>query len=41
VGPVRSPAPPLPRLSAAEAGQFADDLNAAREELGRVEAGDP
>jgi len=31
----------LPRLSAAEAGQFADDLDAAREELARTEASDP
>jgi antitoxin (DNA-binding transcriptional repressor) of toxin-antitoxin stability system len=31
----------LPRLSAAEAGQFADDLDAARAELGRMEANDP
>ena len=30
----------LPRLSAAEAGQFADDLDAAREELARTEASD-
>jgi len=31
----------LPRLSAAEAGQFADDLDAARAELARTEANDP
>jgi len=31
----------LPRLSAAEAAQFADDLDAAREELARTEAHDP
>ena len=31
----------LPRLSAAEAGQFADDLDASREELARTEASDP
>jgi antitoxin (DNA-binding transcriptional repressor) of toxin-antitoxin stability system len=31
----------LPRLPAAEAGQFADDLDAAREELARTEANDP
>ena len=31
----------LPRLSVAEAGTFADDLEAAREELARTEASDP
>jgi antitoxin (DNA-binding transcriptional repressor) of toxin-antitoxin stability system len=31
----------LPRLSAAEAAQFADDLDAARAELARTEANDP
>ncbi len=31
----------LPHLSAAEAGQFGDDVDAARAELGRAEAGDP
>ena len=31
----------LPHLSVVEAGKFADDLEAAREELARTEASDP
>ena len=31
----------LPPLSAAEAGEFADDLDAARKELSRTEEDDP